>query len=69
MPFLFQKGIDESFFLYFALYDENLSPFLDKNIEVFTNNIANKDDEDFINSNRMYGKFYNLSSHSVTGDF
>ena len=61
MPFLFQKGIDASFFLYFARFNENVSPLLQKNIQDFTNNAANAADEDFIESNFMYGKFYNLS--------
>nr|XP_008106315.1 PREDICTED: hephaestin-like protein 1 [Anolis carolinensis] len=51
-----QKGIDKEFYLLFAIIDENLSFYLDKNIEAFAGNPSkvNKEDEDFQESNTMH---------------
>ncbi|XP_042316140.1 ferroxidase HEPHL1 isoform X2 [Sceloporus undulatus] len=51
-----QKGIDKEFYLLFAIMDENLSFYLDTNIEAFTGDpsIVNKEDEDFQESNTMH---------------
>ncbi|XP_067424284.1 ferroxidase HEPHL1 [Emydura macquarii macquarii] len=51
-----QKGIDKEFYLLFTIFDENISWYLDKNIEVFTGDPSkvNKEDEDFQESNKMH---------------
>uniref|UniRef100_A0A7M4FAK8 Hephaestin like 1 n=1 Tax=Crocodylus porosus TaxID=8502 RepID=A0A7M4FAK8_CROPO len=54
-----QKGIDREFYLLFTIFDENVSWYLDRNIEVFTGDSSkvNKEDEDFQESNKMHGTF------------
>nr|XP_006134465.1 hephaestin-like protein 1 isoform X1 [Pelodiscus sinensis]XP_006134466.1 hephaestin-like protein 1 isoform X2 [Pelodiscus sinensis] len=51
-----QKGIDKEFYLLFTVFDENLSWYLDKNIDVFIGDPSkvNKEDEDFQESNKMH---------------
>nr|XP_028581903.1 hephaestin-like protein 1 isoform X1 [Podarcis muralis] len=51
-----QKGIDKEFYLLFTVFDENLSFYLDTNINSFTGDPSkvNKEDEDFQESNRMH---------------
>ncbi|XP_066475399.1 ferroxidase HEPHL1 [Tiliqua scincoides] len=51
-----QKGIDREFYLLFTIFDENLSFYLDTNIDAFTGkpSTVNKDDEDFQESNKMH---------------
>ncbi|KAH0625203.1 hypothetical protein JD844_033429 [Phrynosoma platyrhinos] len=51
-----QKGVDKEFYLLFAIMDENLSSYLDTNIEAFTGDPSkvNKEDEDFQESNKMH---------------
>ncbi|XP_014372908.1 hephaestin-like protein 1 [Alligator sinensis] len=51
-----QKGIDREFYLLFTIFDENVSWYLDRNIEVFTGDSSkvNKEDEDFQESNKMH---------------
>lgn len=55
--FWFQKGIDREFYILFTIFDENLSFYLDTNIDAFTGkpSMVNKDDEDFQESNKMHG--------------
>ncbi|XP_053166227.1 ferroxidase HEPHL1 isoform X2 [Hemicordylus capensis] len=51
-----QKGVDKEFYLLFTVFDENLSFYLDINIEAFTGEPSkvNKEDEDFQESNKMH---------------
>uniref|UniRef100_A0A8C2NEP5 ferroxidase n=1 Tax=Capra hircus TaxID=9925 RepID=A0A8C2NEP5_CAPHI len=51
-----QKGIDKEFYLLVAIFDENRSYLLDKNIRIFTTEPENVDTEDpnFQESNKMY---------------
>lgn len=53
-----QKGIDKEFYLLVAIFDENRSYLLDKNIRIFTTEPENVDTEDpnFQESNKMYCK-------------
>lgn len=66
---IFQKGVDKDRALFFGVFDENKSWYLDKNIEKFT--IASqidKKDPKFMESNRMRGKqaaFSNNASGNV----
>ncbi|CAO2636086.1 Ferroxidase HEPHL1, partial [Lemmus lemmus] len=51
-----QKGIDKEFYLLFTVFDENLSRYLDENIQKFTWRpfSVNKEDEEFVKSNKMH---------------
>ncbi|XP_054830441.1 ferroxidase HEPHL1 [Eublepharis macularius] len=51
-----QKGVDKEFYLLFTIFDENMSHYLDKNIDAFTGDPSkvNKEDEDFQESNKMH---------------
>nr|XP_048289744.1 ferroxidase HEPHL1 [Myodes glareolus] len=51
-----QKGIDKEFYLLFTVFDENLSGYLDENIQKFTWRpfSVNKEDKEFVKSNRMH---------------
>ncbi|XP_072849696.2 ferroxidase HEPHL1 isoform X1 [Pogona vitticeps] len=51
-----QKGIDKEFYLLFTVFDENLSFYLDTNIDAFMGDPSkvNKEDEDFQESNKMH---------------
>ncbi|XP_029304278.1 hephaestin-like protein 1 [Cottoperca gobio] len=60
-----QKGLDKEFFLLFSVMDENMSWYLEENIEKFSNTA--REDEDFEESNlmhavngRMYGNLQGL---------
>ncbi|XP_039770951.1 ferroxidase HEPHL1 [Ornithorhynchus anatinus] len=50
-----QKGIDKEFYLLFTVFDENLSWYLDQNIQKFTLRPfgVDKEDKEFVKSNRM----------------
>uniref|UniRef100_A0A8C9SNU6 Hephaestin n=1 Tax=Scleropages formosus TaxID=113540 RepID=A0A8C9SNU6_SCLFO len=52
-----QKGVDKEFFLLFSLMDENLSWYLEDNIEMFGSNNSEPQDKDFQDSNIMHGRF------------
>ncbi|XP_065737954.1 ferroxidase HEPHL1 isoform X1 [Phocoena phocoena] len=51
-----QKGIDKEFYLLFTVFDENLSRYLDENIQKFTWRpfSVDKEDKEFVKSNRMH---------------
>ncbi|KAG8519285.1 Hephaestin-like protein 1, partial [Galemys pyrenaicus] len=51
-----QKDIDREFYLLFTVFDENLSRYLDENIQKFTWRplSVDKEDKDFVKSNRMH---------------
>ncbi|VFV28449.1 hephaestin-like 1 [Lynx pardinus] len=51
-----QRGIDKEFYLLFTVFDENLSRYLDENIQRFTWRpfSVDKEDKDFVKSNRMH---------------
>ncbi|XP_062983231.1 ferroxidase HEPHL1 [Elgaria multicarinata webbii] len=51
-----QKGVNKEFYLLFTVFDENLSFYLDTNINAFTGDPSkvNKEDEDFQESNKMH---------------
>uniref|UniRef100_A0A4W6DC74 ferroxidase n=1 Tax=Lates calcarifer TaxID=8187 RepID=A0A4W6DC74_LATCA len=56
-----QKGVDKEFFLLFSVMDENMSWYLEENIEVFGSNETNPESEDFEESNKMHavnGRMY-----------
>lgn len=55
------KDIDKDFVLMFTVLDENYSWLLDKNIKENCPGFSKKDDEDFMESNKMHainGYFY-----------
>ncbi|KAK7926166.1 hypothetical protein WMY93_008476 [Mugilogobius chulae] len=49
-----QQDVDREFFFLFSVMDENMSWYLDKNIEQFGNNQINTEDEEFVESNKMH---------------
>ncbi|XP_008290705.1 hephaestin-like protein 1 isoform X2 [Stegastes partitus] len=49
-----EKGVDKEFFLLFSVMDENMSWYLDENIDKFGSNQTNPEDEDFEESNMMH---------------
>ncbi|KAF7464647.1 hypothetical protein GHT09_006339 [Marmota monax] len=51
-----QKGIDKEFYLLLTVFDENLSRYLDENIQKFTWRpfSVDKEDKEFVKSNRMH---------------
>ncbi|KAI1893976.1 hypothetical protein AGOR_G00129200 [Albula goreensis] len=49
-----QKAVDREFFLLFSVLDENLSWYLEQNIEKFGSNDTDTDNEDFEESNKMH---------------
>uniref|UniRef100_A0A8D0NVY9 ferroxidase n=1 Tax=Sus scrofa TaxID=9823 RepID=A0A8D0NVY9_PIG len=51
-----QKGIDKEFYLLFTVFDENLSRYLDENVQKFTWRpfAVDKEDKEFVKSNRMH---------------
>ncbi|XP_055272200.1 ferroxidase HEPHL1-like isoform X2 [Moschus berezovskii] len=51
-----QKGIDKEFYLLITVFDENLSRYLDENIQKFTwhPSSIDKEDKEFVKSNRMH---------------
>ncbi|XP_068600136.1 ferroxidase HEPHL1-like [Brachionichthys hirsutus] len=56
-----QKDVDKEFFLLFSVMDENMSWYLNQNIEMFANNSSNVSEEDFEESNKMHavnGRMY-----------
>lgn len=53
-----QRDVDKEFFLLFSVMDENMSWYLEENIENFSNTgeITNEEEEeDFAESNKMHG--------------
>nr|XP_056714332.1 ferroxidase HEPHL1 [Euleptes europaea] len=50
-----QKGVDKEFYLLFTIFDENMSHYIDTNINAFTGDPSkvDKEDEDFQRSNQM----------------
>ena len=65
------KNVDHEYPVYFSVMDENLSWYLDKNINAFTSSVE-REDEDFLESNKMnainglvYGNLHGISM--VTG--
>lgn len=50
-------NVDKELFLYFATINENLSWYIDENIAEYIVQGADKEDEDFEESNKMRGKF------------
>ncbi|KAJ8367968.1 hypothetical protein SKAU_G00079960 [Synaphobranchus kaupii] len=48
-----QKEVDREFFLLFSVMDENLSWYLEENIQRFGNNNSDPENEDFQESNKM----------------
>ncbi|KAI3373677.1 hypothetical protein L3Q82_022271, partial [Scortum barcoo] len=62
-----QKEVDKELFLLFSVMDENMSWYLDENIELFGSNETNSEGEEFKESNmmhavngRMYGNLLGL---------
>jgi hypothetical protein len=49
------KNADHEFPIYFSVIDENLSWYLDENIKRSISGSVDKEDEDFIESNKMNG--------------
>lgn len=52
------------FALLFMVFDENESWYLDENIQTYSANphLVDKDDEDFLESNKMHGKLPNVAN-------
>lgn len=52
-----QKGIDKEFHLLFTVFDENLSRYVDENIQRFAWRpySVDKEDKKFVESNKMHG--------------
>ncbi|CAL1573460.1 unnamed protein product [Knipowitschia caucasica] len=48
------RGVDKEFFFLFSVMDENLSWYLDENIQQFGSSQSNPEDDDFIESNKMH---------------
>ncbi|XP_077596011.1 ferroxidase HEPHL1 isoform X2 [Stigmatopora nigra] len=48
------QGVDKEFFLMFSVMDENLSWYLDENINTFGSSETNVEDEEFQESNKMH---------------
>nr|XP_033500237.1 hephaestin-like protein 1 isoform X1 [Epinephelus lanceolatus] len=56
-----QRGVDREFFLLFSVMDENMSWYLEDNINLFGSNETNPDTEEFEESNMMHavnGRMY-----------
>ncbi|KAG9263574.1 hephaestin-like protein 1 isoform X1 [Astyanax mexicanus] len=49
-----QRDVDHEFFLLFSILDENLSWYLEKNIQTHGTNESNQEDEAFMESNKMH---------------
>lgn len=49
--------VDKEFFFLFSVMDENMSWYLDENINKFGSSQTNPENEDFIESNKMHGVF------------
>lgn len=55
MCIVLQRGVDREFFLLFSVMDENMSWYLEDNIDRFGSNETNPDNEEFEESNMMHG--------------
>ncbi|XP_058484126.1 ferroxidase HEPHL1 isoform X1 [Solea solea] len=56
-----QKGVDKEFFLLFSVMDENMSWYLEENIERFGSTQSDPEADDFVESNKMHavnGRMY-----------
>ncbi|KAM9846219.1 ferroxidase HEPHL1 [Aulostomus maculatus] len=49
-----QRGVDKEFFLLFSVMDENMSGYLQENIDKFGSNETNTETEEFEESNKMH---------------
>nr|XP_015196687.1 PREDICTED: hephaestin-like protein 1 [Lepisosteus oculatus] len=49
-----EKGLQQEFFLLFTVFDENLSWYLENNIQRFGTQFTDKEDKDFQESNKMH---------------
>ncbi|KAL7871849.1 hypothetical protein SRHO_G00068320 [Serrasalmus rhombeus] len=49
-----ESDVDNEFFLLFSILDENLSWYLDKNIQIYGTNESNPQDDAFVESNKMH---------------
>uniref|UniRef100_A0A6Q2Y5E2 ferroxidase n=1 Tax=Esox lucius TaxID=8010 RepID=A0A6Q2Y5E2_ESOLU len=52
-----QRDVDKELFLLFSVMDENLSWYLQENIELYGTNELNPENEQFVESNKMHGVF------------
>lgn len=54
-----EKDVDQEFVVMFSVVDENLSWYLDDNIQTYCSEPqkVNRDDEEFQESNKMYCEF------------
>lgn len=50
-----QRKVDRELFLLFSVMDENLSWYLQRNIETYGSDQSDPDNEDFQESNNMHG--------------
>lgn len=55
--------MDKEFFLLFSVMDENMSWYLEDNIDMFGTNKTNPDDEVFEESNKMHGNQCDIHFH------
>ncbi|XP_046876457.1 ferroxidase HEPHL1-like [Hypomesus transpacificus] len=49
-----QRGVDKEMFLLFSIMDENLSWYLQANIDTYGTNESNPEDDNFLESNKMH---------------
>jgi len=59
---LLQKDVDREFFLLFSVLDENLSWYLEQNIETYDTNESDSEDLEFQESNKMHGIYTHLTA-------
>ncbi len=59
------RSVDYTYALLFIVSDENFSWYLDDNIRTYITNPASnlKDDEDFIESNKMHGEYPHMHTN------
>lgn len=54
--------MDQEFFLLFSVLDENLSWYLDQNIETYDTNESDLENLEFQESNKMHGIYTHLTA-------
>lgn len=59
--------MDREFFLLFSVLDENLSWYLEQNIETYDTNESDSENLEFQESNKMHGiySFWYISDHEI----
>lgn len=60
--FFLQKDVDREFFLLFSVLDENLSWYLEQNIETHDTSESDLENLEFQESNKMHGIYTHLTA-------